>query len=86
MNFPQVFEGLKQGGRYYRPHWDAERVIFLVPGSTFKVNRAPLDQLYQVGQEVSYGPHIGQLTGERTISTWTPSQEDLFAEDWESLF
>ena len=56
--------------------------LFLVPGSTFKVNRAPLLGIYPEGTEINYHAHIDMKTADGTIVPWLASQTDVLADDW----
>ncbi len=86
MNFGQAVEVLKAGGRVARAGWNGKRMfLFLVPGSTFKVNRAPLLGIYPEGTEINYCPHIDMKTADGRIVPWLASQTDVLAEDWEIL-
>jgi hypothetical protein len=83
-NFGWALEQLKLGNRVSRLHgWGASNVfLFLVPGSTFKVNRAPLLGIYPEGTEINYQPHIDMKTAKDTVVPWVATQSDLMAEDW----
>ena len=56
--------------------------LFLVGGSTFKVNRPPLLGIYPEGTEINYHAHIDMRTADGTIVPWLASQTDMLAEDW----
>ncbi|MNY81147.1 hypothetical protein D3C86_2225550 [compost metagenome] len=56
--------------------------LYLVPGSTFKVNREPLLSIYKEGTEINYRPHIDLKTADGSVATWSPSGSDALAEDW----
>lgn len=56
--------------------------VFLVQGSTFKVNRPPLLGIYSEGTEIKYHAHVDMKTVDGTIVPWVCSQSDLLAEDW----
>ncbi len=74
---------LKQGKKVCRSGWNGKGMfLFLVPGSTFKVSRAPLLGIYPEGAEVSYCPHIDMKTADGKIVPWLASQTDVLAEDW----
>ena len=63
MNFGDALQALKSGKKLYRQGWDnGAQFIFLVPGSTFKVNRPPLLGLYPEGTEIEYNGHIDIMT------------------------
>lgn len=83
MNFGQALEALKQGLKVAREGWNGKGMfLFLVPGSTFKVNRAPLLGIYPEGTEINYCPHIDMKTADNKIVPWLASQTDILAEDW----
>jgi hypothetical protein len=74
---------IKEGQRVARRGWNGKDMfIFLVPGSTFQVNRPPLLGIYPEGTEINYQPHIDMKTADGTIVPWLASQTDLLAEDW----
>lgn len=81
--FAIALDAVKNGMPCAREGWNGENMfIFLVPGSTFKVNRAPLMGLYPEGTEVTYCPHIDMRTADGKIVPWLASQTDILAEDW----
>ena len=83
MNFGQALELLKKGQKVARMGWNGKGMfLFLVPGSTFKVNRPPLLGIYPEGTEISYCPHIDMKTADGMVVPWLASQTDVLAEDW----
>ena len=83
MNFGQALEALKLGSKVAREGWNGKGMfLFLVPGSTFTVNRAPLNSIYPEGTVVNYHAHIDMKTAQDTIVPWLASQTDVLAEDW----
>jgi hypothetical protein len=83
MNFSDALNGIKTGKRMAREGWNGKGMfVFLVPGSTFKVNRPPLMGIYPEGTEVNYHAHIDMKTADGFIVPWLASQADLLAEDW----
>lgn len=84
MNFGQALELLKEGKKLARAGWNGRGMfVFLVPGSTFQVNRPPLLGIYPEGTTITYRPHIDIKNVDGSISTWVPSIGDVMAEDWE---
>jgi len=74
---------LKEGERIAREGWNGKGMfLFLVPGSRFAVNRAPLLGIYPEGTVIDYRPHIDMKTAQGDIVPWVASQSDLLAEDW----
>ena len=83
LTFSQALEYLKEGGKVARAGWNGKGMfVFLVPGSKFVVNRAPLLGIYPEGTEITYRPHMDLRTVDGSISTWAPSGSDVLAEDW----
>ena len=82
-NFGTAIKALKGGMRVARDGWNGKGMfLFLVPGSTFKVNRAPLLGIYPEGTEINYHAHVDMKTADDTIVPWLASQTDILAEDW----
>jgi hypothetical protein len=83
MDFSSALLEIKNGKKVARAGWNGKDMfVFLVQGSTFKVNRAPLNQFYAEGTEVQYHGHIDMKTAQGYIVPWQPSQADLLADDW----
>lgn len=83
MNFGDTLVLLKAGKKVAREGWNGKGMfLFLVPGSTFKVNRPPLLGIYPEGTEINYCPHIDMRTADGKIVPWVASQTDVLADDW----
>lgn len=83
MTFGDAVHMLKLGKKVARAGWNGKGMfLFLVPGSTFKVNRAPLLGIYPEGTEINYCPHIDMKTADGKVVPWLASQTDVLAEDW----
>jgi len=83
LNFGQALDLLKQGKKVARQGWNGKGMfVFLVQGSTFKVNRPPLLGIYPEGTEINYHAHIDMKTADGQIVPWLASQTDVLAEDW----
>ncbi len=94
MNFSEALELLKKGNKLTRSGFyqtfdlycasDSECVfIYLVKGSEFQVNRAPLNAMFEMGKLINYRPHIDIKLMDGSFGVWSPSNDDLLAEDWE---
>ena len=84
LDFSEALLWIKEGRKVARQGWNGKGMfIFLVPGSTFKVNRAPLLGIYPEGTEINYHAHIDMKTADGQIVPWLCSQTDMLAEDWE---
>lgn len=74
---------MHDGGRVARQGWNGKGMfLFLVPGSEFVVNRAPLLGIYPTGTVINYSPHVDMRTADGKIVPWLCSQSDLLAVDW----
>jgi len=83
MNFGEALEFMKAGAKISRKGWNGKDMfLFIVPGSTFKVNRPPLLGIYPEDTEINYRPHIDMKTVNGEIVPWVASQSDLFESDW----
>lgn len=83
LTFGLAIEALKAGSKVARAGWNGKGMfLFLVPGSTFKVNRPPLLGIYTEGTEINYCPHIDMKTADDKVVPWLASQTDVLAEDW----
>lgn len=68
---------------YGREGWNGKGMfVFIVPGSTFKVDRLPLVAIFPEGTEIQYQPHIDMKTANGTVVPWLISQTDALASDW----
>lgn len=85
MNFGEALLCLKSNRRVARKGWNGKNMfIYLVPGSTFKVDRPPLLGIYPEGHEINYLPHIDMKTAGGECVPWLASQTDILADDWET--
>lgn len=84
LTFSQALDFIKKGTKVARTGWNGKGMfIFLVPGSTFKVNRPPLLGIYPEGTEIKYHSHVDMKTADGQIVPWLCSQTDMLAEDWQ---
>ncbi|MDD2307760.1 MAG: DUF2829 domain-containing protein [Prolixibacteraceae bacterium] len=85
-SFGWAIDRLKDGAKVSRRGWNGKGMfLFLVQGSTFKVNRPPLLGIYPEGTEINYRSHIDMKTADNQIVPWVASQSDMLAEDWEEI-
>ena len=86
MTFGEAIQAMKEGRKVCRAGWNGKGMfLFLVPGSTFKVNRPPLLGIYPEGTEITYQPHIDMKTVDDRVVPWLVSQSDILDTDWELL-
>lgn len=86
LTFSTALALLKDGQRLQRSGWNGKGMfVFLVPGSTFKVNRPPLLGIYPEGTEVNYHGHIDLKGADGVVVPWNASQSDVLAEDWQTV-
>lgn len=84
LSFGGALASLKAGQRVRRVGWNGKGMfIFLVPGSTFIVNRQPMLSVFGEGTEVKYHAHVDMKTAQGDVVPWLCSQTDMLAEDWE---
>lgn len=84
LDFSDALRLIKEGRKLRRSGWNGKGMfIFLVPGSVFKVNRAPLLGIYPEGTEIRYHGHVDMRTADGMVVPWLCSQTDMLAHDWE---
>lgn len=81
-DFGSAICNLKTGNKVKRLYWPEGVFLFLVPGSTFQVNRKPLLGIYPEGTEITYHSHIDIVGVDGVVMPWTPNQDDMLKEDW----
>lgn len=84
IDFGGALRLLRNGQCVRRRGWNGKGMfLYLVAGSTFTVNRAPLNTIYPAGTEVVYRPHIDMRAADGSHIPWLASQADMLASDWE---
>ena len=84
MNFSEALDLIKQGKKLTRVNWNGKGMFaYLVHGSEFEVNRAPLNAMFEMGTKIKYRPHIDLKAADGTCGVWSISNNDALAEDWE---
>ncbi|RDE25371.1 DUF2829 domain-containing protein [Motiliproteus coralliicola] len=79
-----ALQRLADGEKLTRRGWNGKRMfVYLVPGSTFVVNRPPLLGIYPEGTEITYRPHLDMKYADGTCGVWLASQSDQLEDDWE---
>ena len=82
-SFGWAIEQLKAGNKVCRAGWNGKGMfLYLVAGSTFPVNRAPLNRFYPEGTMMNYCPHIDMKMADDKIVPWLASQTDVLSDDW----
>lgn len=82
-SFGEALDLMERGVKVSRVGWNGKGMfLFLVPGSTFSVNRPPLLGIYPEGTVINYRPHIDMKTADGQIVPWVASQSDILARDW----
>jgi Protein of unknown function (DUF2829) len=83
LSFGHAIAVLKMGGKVARAGWNGKDMfLFLVPGSTFTVNRPPLLGIYPEGTSIDYHAHVDMKTAQGYVIPWLASQADILANDW----
>lgn len=83
LTFGDAVAELKNGKCVAREGWNGKGMfLFLVPGSTFEVNRPPLLGIYDAGERINYHAHIDMKTAQGYVVPWLASQADILSDDW----
>lgn len=83
LTFGDAIREMRCGKQVARHGWNGVGMfLYLVPGSNFAVNRAPLLGIYEEGTEITYREHIDMSTVDGSCVPWLASQSDMLANDW----
>jgi len=88
MNFGEALVFMKQGKRIARMRNDWEnknKFLYYVPPSSFIINRPPLSNMLGMGMPFAYEAHIDCCEQNSVSHAWTPTNEELLADDWIDL-
>lgn len=88
--FEQALVWLRGGRKILRRGWDELGMfIYLVPEQAIEVGASedtrPLLGIYGEGIAVQYAARIDMRYADGTHGVWTPTVEDLLAQDWKLL-
>jgi hypothetical protein len=84
LSYSAALSSIKDGEKLTRAGWNGKGMfVFLVPGSVFQVNRAPLLGIFPEGTTITYRPHLDMLYADGTVGVWVASHSDMLATDWE---
>lgn len=74
----QALEKLNENKLVSKSAWlENGKFMFLVPGSTFAVNRPPLNKIFPEGTIINYRPHIDYCLKDGSIEPFVASTSDL---------
>lgn len=80
-DFSMALRELKAGKKVTRSIWPSS-FLYLVPASSFEVNRPPLLGIYQEGVTVKYQAHIDIALPDASCGPAALNSADLMADDW----
>ncbi len=84
MNFSDALTWIKHGARAYRTGWYAKNsYIYFVPTGYLNVGSRPLLGPIPAGTMLTQHAHINLMNSDLTISSYSCTQEDLLADDWD---
>lgn len=86
MKFGEAIEGLKNGKAFSRKGWNGKGMfIYYVPANAHLVQTEVAKAYFGEGSMVPYNPYLAIKNVDGTVSTWVPSINDIFAEDWDEV-
>lgn len=90
MKFYEVLKSVMEGNKAYRKGWNGKNMfIYLERGSVIPKSKVNNDTLRfsLIDKEVTINPHIDLKNSKGELQVgWSPSQEDLLAEDWQDFY
>lgn len=80
MTFEHALEALKTGHKAWRNGWNGKGMwLALVTADNYIMDNSNLSVIFAGVHKL---PWIGMKTADNGFVPWTPSQTDLFADDW----
>lgn len=95
MNFSQALEELKLGKKVARKGWGKGAFIYLVESKEVNIENLQGEAAKHFeahkdsnrGKRVTISSHIDMKTADGSLLVgWTPSEDDMLADDWEIVF
>lgn len=85
VDYTTVQRELFEKKRFRLPDWPAGEFIFLVPSSTFSVNREPLLSILGEGTIIHYQDHIDRYYGNGVVGTHHVMDHEWMSDAWEEI-
>lgn len=89
MKFGDALEAIKQGSKIARKGWNGKGMfVYYVPAAKYPASRNELNTMASNADSdgmVKYNAYMAIKNVDGTVSTWVPSVNDCFADDWELL-
>lgn len=83
MTFGLTLEALKKGFKVARAGWNGKGMfVYFVPAASYPVQTGAAKSHFGEGSLVPYNAYMAIKNVDNTISTWVPSVNDCFANDW----
>ena len=83
MTFGDALVMLKAGAKLARAGWNGKGMfVYHVPAASYPVQTGAAKSHFGEGSMVPYNEYFAIKNVSDTVSTWVPSVNDAFAEDW----
>lgn len=73
---------MQEGKRVARRSWNGKKFVYYVPANSYPVQTQAAKEFFGENSMVPYNPYLAIKNVDNTVSTWLPSVDDLFANDW----
>jgi hypothetical protein len=80
MNIGGAVLGTQDGHRVCRMSWTDGRFIYYVPANEYPAQTDVAKA--EFGEMVQYNPYFAMKNADGTVSMYTPTVDDLIAQDW----
>jgi len=82
MNFGQALQAIQDGKKIERNGWNGRGMfVYYVPAGSFQTLTDVARK--EFGETVEYNQYMAIKNMNGTVSTWVPSVNDCFAQDWQ---
>lgn len=84
MDFGAAIKAMKEGMRVTRAGYNGKGMFaYLVPPASYPVQTGAAKAHFGEGSMVPYRAYLALKTVDEDVATWSPSNSDVLAEDWE---
>lgn len=85
MNITEMINAIKKGEKCRRSIWDSNKFVYYVPAAKYDAITEVAKSIMDEEGKVAYKQYIALRCEDGEVGFYQPTQEDLFANDWEVI-
>ena len=83
MNITEMISAIKNGKKARRGCWSGDKFLYYVPSASYPAMTNIAKSIMDENGKVLYKEYIAIHCKDREVGFYTPTQCDVFAEDWQ---